>query len=170
LVLLLDTLNEGCVVGCLLVLLDETAETAAARKSNISETAALEIVLVADIGTLHWHRNPVKPEAGGTAEEEASSVDRLITLKVCIPADAVVCLAESDARETPSHQAEINRVEAAKQAVGPVLGILWRARVDNLTGFGQDLINSILPLRNITVADGAGGVVLGWGGHGDYKE
>ncbi len=54
-----------------LVLLDERAEPAAARKSDVGEAGTLEVVLGADVGALHRHGHPVEPEAARSTEEEA---------------------------------------------------------------------------------------------------
>lgn len=54
-----------------LVLLDERAASTAARGEQISDAVALEVVLLADVGTLEHHRNEVKPEAGEAGEHEA---------------------------------------------------------------------------------------------------
>jgi hypothetical protein len=55
----------------LLVLLDEIADAAAAGRGDVGEAAALEVVLGADLGALHRHRDPVETDAPGTAEEKA---------------------------------------------------------------------------------------------------
>lgn len=55
----------------LLVLLDEIAATTAACSGEIDKAAALEVVLLTEVGALEGERNPVKTEAGGTPEEKA---------------------------------------------------------------------------------------------------
>jgi hypothetical protein len=55
----------------LLVLLNEIAATTAACSGEVDEAAALEVVLLTEVGALEGERNPVKTDAGGTPEEEA---------------------------------------------------------------------------------------------------
>lgn len=55
----------------LLVLLDEIAATTAACSGEVDETAALKVVLLAEVSALESERDPVKTEAGRTPEEEA---------------------------------------------------------------------------------------------------
>lgn len=73
LILLLDArgLQKLLTVSSLLVLLDETAATAAERRRQVTETAALEVVLFAEVGSLHGNGDPVQTAAHGTTEEEA---------------------------------------------------------------------------------------------------
>jgi hypothetical protein len=59
------------VVLRLLLLLDQVAESAAAGGSNVGDAGTLEVVLVADIHTLHGLWDPVKTEAHGGKEEQA---------------------------------------------------------------------------------------------------
>ncbi len=73
LVLILDTGRRAVerLPGLgLLVLLDQGAEPTAAGESDISDAVALEVVLGADIGTLHRHGKPVQSEAATRAEEK----------------------------------------------------------------------------------------------------
>jgi hypothetical protein len=58
-------------VRSLLLLLDEGAAAAAARKSDVGQATALEVVLAADLGTLHGEGDAGKANAGGSAEEQA---------------------------------------------------------------------------------------------------
>lgn len=58
----------------LFVLLDQAAAVAAARGEEIREAVALEVVLLANVHSLHGHGDPVQTEAAGTAEEEALDV------------------------------------------------------------------------------------------------
>lgn len=58
-------------VGSLLLLLDEIAKSAAARQRDIGQAAALEVVLLADVGTLHRHGDPPETDTARTAEEKA---------------------------------------------------------------------------------------------------
>lgn len=55
----------------LLVLLDEIAATTAACSGEIDKTAALKVVLLAEVSALESERDPVKTEAGRAPEEEA---------------------------------------------------------------------------------------------------
>lgn len=55
----------------LLVLLDEIAATTAACSGEVDETAALEVILLTEVGALESERDPVKTEAGRTPEEQA---------------------------------------------------------------------------------------------------
>lgn len=48
----------------LLLLLNQIAKTAAAGGRDISQAAALKVVLGPDIGTLHGQRHPVEADAG----------------------------------------------------------------------------------------------------------
>jgi hypothetical protein len=44
---------------------------AAARRRNIDEAVALQVVFLADVGALESHRDPVETKASGSAEEQA---------------------------------------------------------------------------------------------------
>lgn len=75
LVLLLNTGGRGAAVlhaiGDFLLLLNEIAQSAAARQGDVRQARALEVVLLADVGALHRHGDEVQTEAAGTAEEKA---------------------------------------------------------------------------------------------------
>ena len=64
-------LEQGLMVGGLLVLLDKRAAAAAAGRGNVHEAAAVEVVLLAHVRTLHGHGNPMEADARRTAEEKA---------------------------------------------------------------------------------------------------
>ncbi len=66
--------QERLVMGGLLLLLDQIADTAAAGGGDVGDAVALEVVLLADIGALHGHGDPVKTEASRGTEEEALRV------------------------------------------------------------------------------------------------
>lgn len=71
LVLLTSALAELLLTeSSLLILLDDGTASAAAGKGEIGQACALEVVLLADIGTLHEHGNPVETEAAGGGEQE----------------------------------------------------------------------------------------------------
>jgi len=58
-------------MGDFLLLLNQAAQPAAAGQGDIGQTAALEVVLCADVGALQGHGDPVEADAGRAAEEEA---------------------------------------------------------------------------------------------------
>ena len=62
---------EGLAMSSLLLLLDEIAATAAASGGDVDQAASLEVVLLADVGTLKGHRDKVKTEAAGSPEHQA---------------------------------------------------------------------------------------------------
>lgn len=62
------TTHGSIPMSSLLLLLDKIAATAAAGGGNVDQAAALEVVLLADVGTLKGHGNPVKSEAAGSPE------------------------------------------------------------------------------------------------------
>lgn len=64
-------LQEAFAMFSLLVALDERAEVATARERNVDEAAALEVVLFANVLSLHCHGDPVHAEAARAAVEEA---------------------------------------------------------------------------------------------------
>ena len=55
----------------LLVLLNKITEATTAGSGNIDKAATLEVVLLADVGALKGHGNPVKTEAARAAEQKA---------------------------------------------------------------------------------------------------
>jgi hypothetical protein len=117
--------QELLVVLGLLFLLDQVAESAAARGSNVGDAGTLEVVLVTDIHALHGFWDPVETEAHRGKEEQAlfgmlaskpevylgasmatyRSVDWLISLHVTILTCSVVGLAEGDAWAAVGDQA-----------------------------------------------------------------
>jgi len=142
----------------LLVLLGEGAESAAAREGKIGQTVTLEVVLLADVGALNPHGNPVKTNAGGASQEKTRGVHGLIALHGTILASTVMGLAECDARETPGDQAGVDGVEAAEEASIPLAGISSSGGC-NLISVGEGIIEASFPVINIVLVDGAG---LGW--------
>jgi hypothetical protein len=54
-----------------LVLLNEIAECAAASAEDVGDAVSLEVVLAANVGTLHGLGDPVETDAGRGKEEEA---------------------------------------------------------------------------------------------------
>jgi len=165
LILLLITAgDQRLAVGCFLLLLDERAASAAQREGNVAEAAALQVVLVADLGALHRQGDAGETDDGRTAEEKAGSVDGLVALEVAVLVDAVVRLAEGDAGETPGHQAEVDGVEAAEEGSVPVLGRLGRFGVDHICWLGEDIVKSLGPSLDVAIVNRTGIVLLG-GGH-----
>lgn len=71
LVLLGDSTALGVAVDGFLLLLDEIAEAAAAGGGDVDQAAALEVVLLTDVGALEGHGDPVETDAGGAEEHEA---------------------------------------------------------------------------------------------------
>jgi len=167
LVLLLDTAAGGrrLPVGSLVFLLNDGAAAAAAREGNVGKAATLEIVLLADLGTLQGQRDDGKTDAAGAAEEEARSVDGLIALEVPVLVETVVRLAESDAGDYASDQAGVDGVEASEEGRVPGAGGLGRLRVDDLAGLGHEIMEPLGPPLEVLLVDGTTARVLGWGGH-----
>ena len=60
----------------------------------------------------------------------------------------------------------INRRAAGEEAVGPLLGVLWALGVDGLASIAQDVVESLLPVVDIVVADGASGIAGSWSSWG----
>jgi len=145
-----------------LLLLNQVAKSAAAGSGDIGDAGTLEVVLAADICTLHGFWDPVKTKAHGGKEEKARGVDWLITLHVAILAGTVMGLAESDAWNAVSDQASVNRREAGEKAVAPVLGVLWALGVDGLASVAQDMVEAFLPVVDIVVTDRTSIGGLGW--------
>jgi hypothetical protein len=156
--------DGGIAVGSLLLLLDKIAATAAAGGGNVDQAAALEVVLLSDVGTLKGHGDPVKSEAAGSPEHQARSVDRLIALEGTVLSETVVGLAEGNARNAASDQAGVDRAEALEEAGVPRLGLGRRLLVDVLAGAGQDIVESVLPVLEVVVVDGTVVVLLGSSG------
>ncbi len=71
--LLLDAAagEEALAVGRLLVLLGQVAAPAAARRGEVDEAAALQVVLVPEVGALEGGHDDVAGHAARRAEEEA---------------------------------------------------------------------------------------------------
>jgi hypothetical protein len=57
-----------------LLLLNQVAESAAAGSGDIGDAGTLEVVLAADICTLHGFWDPVKTKAHGGKEEKALQI------------------------------------------------------------------------------------------------
>lgn len=112
----------------------------------------------------------------GARTETYAGVDGLIAIEVVALVQAVVRLAEGDAGNAPGHEAQVDRVEAPEECVGPGLRRLGRLGVDVLTGPGKDIVDARLPVVHVGVGEGArllgagvlcGGshfVCVGWGG------
>lgn len=64
-------LVERLTVGNLLILLDKIAASTAAGSGDIDQAAALEVVLLTDVGALKGHGDPVKSEARRSPEHQA---------------------------------------------------------------------------------------------------
>jgi len=110
---------------------------------------------VADIHTLHGLWDPMKTEAHRGKEEQARSVDWLISLHVTVLARSVVGLAEGDTRAAVGHQASFNGHAASEEVVGPFLRTLWALVVDGSAGIAQNLVEAVLPVIDIMVVDWA---------------
>jgi len=63
----------------LLVLLNEIAKGAAARRGDVSDAVTLEVVLAADLSALHRLRDPVETDACRGKEEQALEMGTLDT-------------------------------------------------------------------------------------------
>lgn len=63
-------------------------------------------------------------------------------------------LAKSDTRNTAGDEAKVDRVEAVKQVRGPTDSAGWGSRVDVLARTRQHIVESILPVVHISIADG----------------
>jgi len=101
----------------------------------------------------------VKTEAASTAEEEAGGVDGLVTLHVGRLVKTMMSLAKGNARNAVGHEADIDGVEAAEEAIVPRLRVFGRLGVDMLARLGQDVVDASLPVLHILVVDGA--IVMG---------
>jgi len=145
-----------------LFLLDQVAESTAAGGGNVGDAGSLEVVLVADVHSLHGFWHPVETEAHGGKEEKARGVDGLVALHVAVLAGSVVGFTKGDAWAAVGYQAGINGAAAAKEAVAPRLSTLWTLGVDSLSSIAQDLIEAVLPVIDIIIIDRTSGVMLNW--------
>jgi len=78
--------KKGLAVGRLLLVLNERAAAAAARKEDVVEAAALEVVLLTDIGALHSHGDNSETDAHGTAEHQALQETAILAIFFMFPA------------------------------------------------------------------------------------
>jgi len=73
-------------------------------------------------------------------------------------------LSEGNARQAAGNEAGINRVEAVEETGEPGLRALRRLGVDDLGGLGEEVVEAVLPVLDVTVVDGAGLRGAGSGG------
>jgi len=139
----------------LLFLLDDGAETAAARQANIGNTAALEVILAADLSALHNQGNYREANAGGTGKEEARGIDWLVSFEIAILVEAVVGFAESDTGQTPGDQAGVDWVVESEERIVEGLSGFGRLGVDNLTGLGEEFAEALAPSGHISLINWA---------------
>jgi len=162
--LIVDTSAKLCLAELgFLLLLDDGAETAAARQGNIGKAAALEVVLAADFGTLHNQGNDRKANAGRTGKEETRCVDWLVSLEVAILVETVVGFAECDAGQTPGNQAGVDWVVESEDGIVEGLSGFRGLRVDSLAGLGEEFAEALAPSGHIFIINWSG--FLRRGGH-----
>ena len=104
--------------------------------------------------------------AGEGSNPTYGSVNRLVPIEGTALVEAVVRLAKGHAGQTVRHQAEIQWVEAPEEGREPGLSTGRRARVDDLAGLGQDLVEALRPVLDVAVVDRT--VALLRGGHYEY--
>lgn len=83
------------------------------------------------------------------------SVDRLVSIEIGVLSETVVRLTEGNARNAASDQASIDRGEAGPEGREPALGVIAGARLDVLTGPGKNFVETVLPVIDVLVVDGA---------------
>jgi hypothetical protein len=100
------------------------------------------------------------------------SVDGLVTLKVTVLSETVMCLAKGHARNAAGDGTKTDGAEAAEEAVLPRLGRLWRLGVDMLARTGEDVVEAVLPLVQVVMVNRTVvvSVCLSWGRHFDGKK
>jgi hypothetical protein len=73
-------------------------------------------------------------------------------------------LAKGHARQAAGNEAGVDRVEAVEETGEPGLRALGRLGVDDLGGLGEEVVEAVLPVLDVTVVDGAGIRGAGSGG------
>jgi len=158
----------GLAEGHFLVLLDEVAENAAASGANVGQTAALEVVALADFRALHGLRNPVQTENGGSVEKKARGVDGGVASERGIFMQAVMGLAKGNTRKTVGHQAGVNGRAAAEETAVVLACSLRTLLMDDIANVREDSVETGLPAVNIIVVDNTTRGVVGRGSLGGH--
>jgi len=149
----------------LLILLNERATAAAARREQIRHAVSLEVVLLADIGALKHHGDEMETEAGKAGKHKAGGVDEVVAIHVAMFPASVVGFAKGDTRHAAGDQAGINGSEATKEGCVPWLCI-WRGRSSNGGRVGQSIIEALDPVLHVFLIDSAAlGRCRSVGGH-----